>query len=258
MDTIESTKKYNGGIRYYCSGFDVDNAFGHSLGGMFLRELKNRGSIVYIPGGPDKINKVINKYVPVFTEHFKKIGIEFDNNIIVTPDMPPKEAQKAVRDADFVMLMGGNPLKQKAMCEKLGLLEVLKRYDGVMLGFSAGAMLMSKYIIIIPCSEEYPDFCIEDGLNLDGVSIFPHNNTSEKEYPDTLVVGDEVYLKQDLIKANDQCGEYYLLQDYLIGDGLTDVSFIKSVNGNLDFFHENDGKIWRVKDGKISFCDFKK
>ena len=256
MDTIESTKKYNDGIRYYCSGFDVDNAFGHSLGGMFLRELKNRGSIVYIPGDPDKIDKVRSKYVPAFIEHFKKIGIEFDNNIIVMPDMSPKEAQRAVRNADFVMLMGGNPLKQKAMCEELGLLEELKKYDGIMLGFSAGAMLMSKYIIIIPCSEEYPDFCIEEGLNLDGISILPHNNTSEKEYPDTLAVEGEVYLKQDLIKANNQCGEYYLLQDYLIDDGLTDVSFIKSVNGNLEFFHENDGKIWRVKDGYIKHIFF--
>lgn len=26
--------------RYYCSGFDINNAFGHGLGDMFLSELK--------------------------------------------------------------------------------------------------------------------------------------------------------------------------------------------------------------------------
>ena len=29
-------------IRYYCSGFDVNNAFGHGLGEMFKRELNEK------------------------------------------------------------------------------------------------------------------------------------------------------------------------------------------------------------------------
>ena len=133
----------------------------------------------------------------------------------------------------------------------LGLLEVLKKYDGVLLGFSAGAMLMSKYIIITPCSEEYPDFHIEEGLNLDGISIYPHNNTKEEEYPDTLVVGDETYKKEDLIKVANQYGDYYLLQDYLREDGLTDVSIIKSTNGSIELYTENDGKIWTAKNNGV-------
>ena len=244
--------------RYYCSGFDINNAFGHGLGDMFLSELKDKKSIVYIPGGADKIQKVMEKYIPAFVEHFKKTGIEFETSTVITPDMKPDKAQKAIREASFVMLMGGNPFKQKELCEKLGLLEELKRYDGVMLGFSAGAMLMSKYIIITPCSEEYPDFHIEEGLNLDGISIYPHNNTNQEIYPDRLVVGDETYKKEDLIKVSNQYGEYYLLQDYLREDGLTDVSLIKSVKGNIEFYYENDGKIWSVKDNSISLCDIKK
>lgn len=232
--------------RYYCSGFDINNAFGHGLGDMFLSEFKDTKSIVYIPGSPEKIQKAREKYVPAFTEHFKNVGIQFDSSIIITPEMNNDEAQKAVKEASFVMLMGGDPFKQKEMCDKLGLLEVLKKYDGVMLGFSAGAMLMSKYIIITPCSEEYPDFHIEEGLNLDGISIYPHNNTNQEEYPDTLVVGDETYQKEDLLKVANEYGEYYLLQDCLREDGLTDVSIIKSTNGSLEFYTENDGKIWEV------------
>ena len=237
--------------RYYCSGFDINNAFGHGLGDMFLSELKDKKSIVYIPGSPEKIQKAKDKYVPAFTEHFKNVGIEFEMSTIITPDMSPEEAQQAVREASFVMLMGGDPFKQKEMCDKLGLLEVLKKYDGVMLGFSAGAMLMSKYIIITPCSEEYPDFHIEDGLNLDGISIYPHNNTNNEEYPDTLVVEDETYKKEDLIKVANQYGEYYLLQDYLREDGVTDVSLIKSTNSCIELYTENDGKIWTAKNNGI-------
>lgn len=245
-------------IRYYCSGFDINNAFGHGLGDMFLNELKDKNSIVYIPGGADKMQKVREKYVPAFNEHFKNAGIEFKKSTIITPDMSPDKAQKAVREASFIMLMGGNPFKQKELCEKLGLLEELKKYDGVMLGISAGAMLMSKYIIITPCSEEYPDFHIEEGLNLDGISIYPHNNTSEEEYPDILVVGDETYQREDLVSVSNQYGEYYLLQDNIRKDGLTDVSIIKSTNGNLEFYYENDGKIWIVKSGDIVPLNIKK
>lgn len=245
-------------IRYYCSGFDINNAFGHGLGDMFLSELKDRKSIVYIPGGADKMQKVREKYVPSFNEHFKNAGIEFETSTLISPDMSPDEAQQAVHKASFIMLMGGDPFKQKEMCDKLGLLEELKKYNGVMLGFSAGAMLMSKYIIITPCSEEYPDFHIEEGLNLDGISIYPHNNTNQEEYPETLVVEDETYQREDLIKVSNQYGEYYLLQDYLREDGLTDVSLIKSINGNLEYYCENDGKIWRVKDNNISLCDSNK
>ena len=94
-----------------------------------------------------------------------------------------------------------------------------------MLGFSAGAMLMSKYIIITPCSEEYPN---------------------------TLVVGDEVYQKEDLEKVSKEYGIYYLLQDHVREDGLTDVSLIKSTNGNIEFYTENNGKIWTSEPNSIT------
>ena len=119
-----------------------------------------------------------------------------------------------------------------------------------MVGISAGAMLMSKNIIITPCSAEYPDFHIEDGLNLDGISIYPHNNTSDTKYPDKLVCGDETYRKADLITAADRSEPFYLLQDNLRPDGRTDVSLIKSSEGKLEFYTENEGKIWLV-DKKI-------
>ena len=233
-------------IRYYCSGFDVNNAFGHGLGEMFKSELKNTKSIVYIPGSSDKIEKIKTKYVPAFTNYFDNVGIKFDQVNILTPDVQPKQAAEMCENASFIVLMGGCPFKQKQLCENLGIMQQLKDYNGIMLGMSAGAMLMSKNIIITPCSEEYPDFHIEDGLNLDGISIYPHNNTANTNYPAELVVGDETYRKADLIKAAHRCGSFYLLQDYQRENGKTDVSIIKSTNGKIEFYKENEGKIWVV------------
>ncbi len=232
--------------RYYCSGFDRDNIFGHGLDDMFKAELKDTKSIVYIPGGAEKVEKARTKYIPNFTKHFKNVGIEFESVNIITHDTPSTQAQEMIKNASFIMLMGGDPFKQRNLCADLNILDDLKNYDGVMLGFSAGAMLMSKYIIVTPCSEEFPDFHVEPGLNLDGISIYPHNNTSDTEYPDELVSGDEVYKKSDLLQVAKDYGKFYLLQDNLRQDGLTDVSLIKSSGGKIEFYTENDGKIWLV------------
>ena len=234
-------------IRYYCSGFDVNNAFGHGLGEMFKADLKDTKRIVYIPGGSEKVEKVKTKQASVFDEYFKNVGIKFERSIVITPDMEPREAQKYVADASFIMLMGGNPFSQKEMCEKLGLMAVLQKSGAVMLGFSAGAMLMSKYMIITPCSEEYPDFRIEKGLNLDGISIYPHNNTNLADYPERLTVDKETWLRKDLIRVAREYGEYYLLQDFRNENeenDVYDISYLKCKDGRLGVFRENGGKIW--------------
>ena len=232
--------------RYYCSGFDVNNIFGHGLGDMLKAELKDMKSIVYIPGDVEKIKKTKEKYIPNFTDNFKKAGIVFETVNLITPDILSEQAKEMIKNASFVMLMGGDPFKQKELCEKLGIMDELKNYKGIIVGFSAGAMLMSKYIIITPCSEEYPDFHIEPGLNLDGISIYPHNNTADTEYPDKLVSGDETYKKSDLIQVAKQYGKFYLLQDNERENGSVDVSLIKVSNGNIEYYTENDGKIWMV------------
>lgn len=244
-------------IRYYCSGFDIDNAFGHGLGDMFKSELVDKKSIVYVPGGADKMQKVREKYVPIFTEHFKNVGIVFEQVNIISPDLSKEQAKEMIANASFIMLMGGDPFKQKELCDSIGILEDIKKFNGILLGFSAGAMLMSKHIIITPCSEEYPDFHIEDGLNFDGLSIYPHNNTSQEDYPDELVAGDEVYKKSDLIKVASEYGRFYLLQDFQREDGLFDVSIIKSNNGIIEYYTENNGKVWEVSNN-ISLVDTEK
>ena len=244
--------------RYYCSGFDTQNAFGHGLGDMFKSELKATDSIVYIPGGFDKIEKVKSKYIPAFTEHFKNVGITFKKINLITPEISKEDAKSMINNASFIMIMGGDPFKQKELCEKLDILNDLKRYNGVMLGFSAGAMLMSKYIIITPCSDEYPEFHVEKGLDLDGISIYPHNNTILEEYPDTLVVGDETYQKSDLIKVAKTYGDFYLLQDNETMNGDFDVSVIKSKDGIIDYYRECNGKIWVVSSNKVTYLKDKK
>lgn len=255
-------------VRYYCSGYDVKDAFGHGLADMLKTELKDTKSIIYIPAGEERVEKVANKFIPSFESSFERNGIHFENTKtneidekkiieerkqrIINPSMTKEYAISLLENASMIMITGGDPYILKDMCEKMGILETLKKYDGVLMGYSAGAMLMSKHIIITPCSEEYPDFHIEDGLNLDGISIFPHNNTSSEEYPDVLDIGGEVYRKEDNIKVAQEYGEYYLLQDQTDDGIIYNISLIKSTNGNLEYYTENNGKIWVANSDSIN------
>lgn len=240
-------------INYFCSGFDIDNAFGIGLGERFKSELKDTKSIVFIPGGFNKIEKARDKYVPIFLEHFRKVGIVFDNSFLITPDT--ENAKELVDNASFIMLMGGNPFEQKELCEKLGIIENLKRYNGILLGMSAGAMLMSKYIIVTPCSEEYPEFHIEEGMNLSNISVYPHNNFEGEEYPDVLNIGDETYKKNDLLNVASNYGEFYLLQDHFVDKGITNVSLIRTYGNELEFIYEKNGKIFLCTSSGIELLE---
>ena len=237
-------------VNYFCSGFNPKNAFWPELAKQLKKDLSVTERIVYIPGSdmPEKIEKTLNKLIPAFTEHFSKIGIVFDNAECITSNMEEEKAKELVENSDMVMLMGGNPFLQRKLYLSKGLAPILKNYQGVILGFSAGAMNMSKKIIITPCSDEYPDFDIRPGLNLSEISIYPHCNFEGEIFPDEIDAGGEVTISNDLLEVAREYGSFYCLQDYKRNDNLFDVSLIRTCGDDIEFFTENDGKIWEATD----------
>ena len=237
-------------VYYYCSGFDINNAFFSKLAKRLKEDIKDYKSIVYIPAS-DNLEKTLDKYIPAFNNHFKKIGIEFKNTYLLTYDTDEKVAKELIKNAGFIMLLGGDPYKQKDLCEKLNIVNELKTYKGIMMGMSAGAMYMSKNIIIVPCSEEYPNFHVDEGLNLTGISIYPHCNFIGNEFPHCIVNDDEVTNSDDLIKVSKEHGEFYLLQDNYINENITEVSLIRISNKNIEVITNNNGRVWICKNNEI-------
>ena len=98
------------------------------------------------------------------------------------------------------------------------------------------------------------------GLFLNDLAVFIQANiVDDNIHVHPTVVDDEIYQKKDLIKVAKEYGEFYLLQDHRRENGLTDVSVIKSSNGMLEYYIENEGKVWKAtKDGfKFQLCDGK-
>lgn len=244
-------------INYFCSGFDLNDVFGGKIGEKLRQDIKDTKSIVYIPGGISKIEKAREKYIPIFNNAFKKIGIEFDMVYLITSDMNSSDVKGIVKNASFVMLMGGCPYQQKELCEELDLIDTLKEYDGVLLGMSAGAMFMSKNIIIVPCSLEYPEFRVEPGLNLANISIYPHNNFNGDKFPEKIILDEEITKTDDLIKVALEYGEFYLLQDNWIEEKeMAEVSLIRVDGNEIEFITVNNGRVWKVTSDGIKLVTY--
>lgn len=244
-------------VNYFCSGFDKDNAFWQELGERLREDLPSQNRIVFIPGSTkkEKIDKTINEKIPQFKEHFKKVGIEFKDVKCITPNTNKEDAQEWIINSDFIMLMGGNPFLQKDLIEVKGLSNLIKNYNGVIMGFSAGAMNMSKYIIITPCSEEYPEFDVRVGLNLSEISIYPHNNFDGDIFPKEVHMGDEVTVASDLNIVAKQYGNFYCLQDHLREDNTTSVSLIRTTPSSFEILTNNNGRVWEVTPTDFNLID---
>ena len=86
----------------------------------------------------------------------------------------PQTAREKLARADIVYLPGGLPDRMMDRIREFGLEEPLRRFDGVVMGYSAGAMIQLGEYHISP-DEDYPRFIYRQGLGLlDGFYLEPH------------------------------------------------------------------------------------
>ena len=242
------------GIRYYLSGCAHIDAFNNVLGDLLVQDIKKTDNIVFITGDPTDRYGVV-KSAEWFTRELSARDIVFNDVKVIHLYSPHHLAKQWVANADMIVLLGGNPVRQKRMCKRLHIWELLNEYDGIMLGMSAGAMIMSQYIIIPPHDYLYPQGIIRDGLNKDNVSILPHNNITDNEYPEECETFDGVYRKDDMIDIANELGSFYLLQDVHISDSdETDIcchTLIRGDDNGYQIYRENEGRVWEVMGNRI-------
>lgn len=111
---------------------------------------------------------------------FYKYGIGKDQIVWVNyfKDMIDEMKMK-ILNSSILMLTGGAPdLMMKRIKEKK-LKKIIKNYKGIMIGYSAGAMIQLDLYHINP-DEDYPKFSYQNGLGcLSGFDIEPHFRRSK-------------------------------------------------------------------------------
>ncbi len=169
-----------------------------------------------------------------FVRDFLAAGFSVIQHLV----LDTRNADKAVQlleEYDVVILMGGYVPLQNEFFQKIQLREKIQKFDGIIIGISAGSMNSADVVYVQP---EYDEDVREDfvkfreGLNLTKVQILPHY----QKIKDDVLKGKRLF--EDITYADSMENEFY---------ALVDGSFVRVQNGKSRLF----GEAYRIKDGQI-------
>ena len=187
---------------------------------------------LYICSSPDR--RDLNcTFGAVIFQIFAQVGMPFSHYAVLDGDNF-YEAKKLVGESDLIVLAGGHVPTQNAFFHKIRLPELLRSYDGVVLGISAGSMNMAEVVYAQPeePGESGPDYQrFLPGLGLTDVNILPHY----QQLKDMILDGVRLY--EDITLPDSKGRTFYALPDgsYLL----------REEDGTEIFF----GEVYRVKNG---------
>ena len=146
-----------------------------------------------------------------------------------------EDAQMLIWKSDFIILSGGHVPTQNDFFQEIGLRELLKNYQGVILGISAGTMNAADRVYIQPeePGESVPEFRrFGEGLGITGINVLPHYQMVKDKYLD----GRRLF--EDITFA-DSWGECF----HVFPDG----TYLLVENGKTTLF----GEAYRISDRKM-------
>ena len=97
------------------------------------------------------------------------------------------EAQMLIWKSDFIILSGGHVPTQNAFFQEIGLRKLMRNYQGVILGISAGTMNAADRVYIQPeePGESVPEFPrFAEGLGITQINVLPHYQMVKDNYLD--------------------------------------------------------------------------
>lgn len=113
---------------------------------------------------------------------FKEINIEFSGIFDLEFNSDSNKLESFIKEENEIIyfLMGGNPLTQMEIIKKFNLENRIKEHNGLVIGFCAGAINLSKYSIITT-DEDFDKCQSYEGIGRIKLIIEPHYNTSDDE-----------------------------------------------------------------------------
>lgn len=140
---------------------------------------------------------------------FSEAGIPFFSYRVLD-GTNAEDAPQLIADSDFIILAGGHVPTQNQFFQEIGLKELLKDFEGVILGVSAGSMNSAEVVYVQPeePGESDPDFVrFAPGLGLTNANICPHYQ-KVKNY-----MLDGMRLFEDITYADSMGHTFFALPD---------------------------------------------
>ena len=125
---------------------------------------------------------------------FSEAGMPFQSYHILD-GYNAESAELLIKSSDIILLSGGHVPTQNAFFQEIGLRELLERFDGVVVGISAGSMNCADCVYVQPEEEgeSSPDFPRwARGLGLTDVNILPHYQKVKDNILDGLRLFEDI------------------------------------------------------------------
>lgn len=149
-------------IKYLFSNVDKVNGFNEQQIKYLSIDLKTCKSILFVPGDYDKEKYII--YKDKIINWLKSIEVSFSECYLTGLD-------DELKSYDVIFLMGGNPINQIEIINKINLKNIINKAK-VVIGVSAGAINLSKEAIYFNDYSEKVE--MYDGIGLTDINVYPH------------------------------------------------------------------------------------
>lgn len=193
-------------IKYLFSNIDKVNGFSELQSKYLSKDLRNCNNILFVPSDYD--NEKYTIYKDKIISWFDNIGISFKENHLVSLD-------DELNDYDVIFLMGGNPIKQIEIINKINLKNLINKAK-VVIVVSAGAINLSNEAIYYNDYSEKIE--IYDGIGLIDINVYPHFDINNKEFLEEIKMVSKIKAlialpNESFIKLDDEqiefCGDCY-------------------------------------------------
>lgn len=206
-----------------------ENGFADNL----RRCLPERIRCLFIASSPDAPH-LTQRFGYEMASCFAEAGFLF-SDFQILDRQNAKDAQMLIWKSDLIILSGGHVPTQNAFFQDICLKELLKNYQGVILGISAGTMNAATRVYVQPeePGESVPEFPrFAEGLGITDINVLPHYQMVKDSYLD----GRRLY--EDITFA-DSWGECF----YVFVDG----TYLLIEEGRTVLY----GEAYRLADGKM-------
>ena len=163
---------------YLLSGPLKEGGFSSCVKEDLMLDLKKLKRCVLISTKPDNYDSN-DEYKERMVRDLKEVGF-YGNVILLDNRISLDYAKEVLKNADFIYLLGGDPVRQLKYILENGFDEIIRNSNALVIGTSAGAMNLCCQVY---CSkdEDFLESMFYKGLGLVNLIIGPHFDVSNLE-----------------------------------------------------------------------------
>ena len=209
----------NMSIIYMLSGPMKNKGFEPNIEESIKKDLNGKKSIVFIPTSPTNYEKndlytYGNSEIKGIMTYIGNIS-NIDKVTIIDDRISSYERIELIKNTDVIYLLGGNPFNQIEYINNNKYDELIRNFNGIIIGTSAGAMNLCKNVYYSK-DEDFDKSIFYDGIGLVDITIDPHFDINNKEQVEEIINNS---VDKEII-------------------GLPNESAIRIENGNIEYINE--------------------